>query len=112
MPAPVRYRSTAAVYDEGWVDWGATRARGSRSAPPLPSSVTGLIATSVLPFRHCRSKCVSAVRPECPPGRSQGSPQGLCRSRSGIYCGRRVVRSAPAGRSGAGRGSPERRCRG
>lgn len=34
MPAPVRYRSTAAVYDAGRADRGTTRARGSRSVPP------------------------------------------------------------------------------
>ncbi len=58
MPAPVRYRSTAAVYDEDGADRGITRARGSRSAPPLPSSVTGSIVTPVPPFRCRRSKCV------------------------------------------------------
>lgn len=58
MPAPVRCRSMAAVYDEGGADSGTTQARGRRSAPPLPSSVTGSIATSALPSRHCRSKCV------------------------------------------------------
>ncbi|GAA3127087.1 hypothetical protein GCM10020254_88130 [Streptomyces goshikiensis] len=36
IPAPVRYRSTAAVYDAGGVDMGTTRARGNRSAPPAP----------------------------------------------------------------------------
>lgn len=45
MPAPVRYRSTAAVYDDGGADKGTTRARGSRSAPPPPGSVTGSIVT-------------------------------------------------------------------
>ncbi|MFE6042621.1 hypothetical protein [Streptomyces sp. NPDC056452] len=40
MPAPVRYRSTAAVYDAGGAATGTTRARGTRNAPPLPSSVT------------------------------------------------------------------------
>ena len=58
MPAPVRYRSTAAVYDAGGADRGTTRARGSRRAPPLTDSVTGSIVTAVPPFRHCRSKCV------------------------------------------------------
>lgn len=58
MPAPVRYRSTAAVYDAGGADSGTTRARGNLSAPPAPSSVTGSIATSAPPFRRCRSKCV------------------------------------------------------
>lgn len=58
MPAPVRYRSTAAAYDDGGADKDATRARGSRSAPPLPNSATGAIAMSAPPFRHCRSKCV------------------------------------------------------
>lgn len=37
------------VYDEGGADRGTTRARGSRSAPPLPSSVTGSIATLAPP---------------------------------------------------------------
>ncbi|ACZ85686.1 hypothetical protein Aros01_06917 [Streptosporangium roseum] len=45
MPAPVRYRSTAEVYAAGGADRGTTRARGSRSAPPLPSSVAGSIGT-------------------------------------------------------------------
>ena len=45
MPAPVRYGSTAAVYDAGGVDRGTTRARGNRSASPLPRSVTGSIVT-------------------------------------------------------------------
>ncbi|MGX1025336.1 hypothetical protein RKD37_000232 [Streptomyces ambofaciens] len=58
MPAPVRYRSTAAVYDAGGADRGTTRARGTRNAPPLPSSVTGSIVTPTPPFQHCRSKCV------------------------------------------------------
>ncbi|MDQ0710714.1 hypothetical protein QFZ55_000166 [Streptomyces luteogriseus] len=58
MPAPVRYRSTAAVYDEGGADRGTTRARGRRSAPPLLSSVTRSIVALVPPFRSCRSKCV------------------------------------------------------
>ncbi|MFE5029012.1 hypothetical protein ACFRAO_38425 [Streptomyces sp. NPDC056656] len=51
MPAPVRYRSTAAVYDAGGADMGTTRARGNRNAPPLPSSVTGSIVmpASALP---------------------------------------------------------------
>ncbi|WP_324605387.1 YbhB/YbcL family Raf kinase inhibitor-like protein [Streptomyces sp. NRRL F-2664] len=49
MPAPVRYRSTAAVYVEGGVERGTTRARGSRGAPPSPSSVTGSIASPVPP---------------------------------------------------------------
>lgn len=61
MPAPVRYRSAAAVYDAGAADRGTTRARGSRSAPPLPSSVTGSIVTPAPPSRHCRSKTVSYV---------------------------------------------------
>lgn len=34
MPAPVRYRSTAAAYDDGEADRGTTRARGSRSVRP------------------------------------------------------------------------------
>jgi hypothetical protein len=55
MPAPVSYRSTAAVYDVGGADSGTTRARGSLSAPPAPGSVTGSVVT---PFRRCRSKCV------------------------------------------------------
>lgn len=58
MPAPVRYRSTAAVYDAGGVDRGTTRARGKRVAPPVPSSVTGSIVTPVPPFQCYRSKCV------------------------------------------------------
>lgn len=58
MPAPVRYLSTAAVYDEGGADRGTTRARGSRSAPPFPSSVTGSIVTPAPPFPHCRSNPV------------------------------------------------------
>lgn len=58
MPAPVRYRSTAAVYDAGGADRGAARARGTRSAPPLPSSVTGSIVIPVPPLLLCRSKCV------------------------------------------------------
>lgn len=45
MPAPVRYRSTAAVHEDGGEDSGTTRARGTRNAPPLPSSVTGSIVT-------------------------------------------------------------------
>ncbi len=49
MPAPVRYRSTAVVYDDG-ADSGTTRARGSRSAPPFPGSVTSSIITSVPPL--------------------------------------------------------------
>jgi hypothetical protein len=67
MPAPVSYRSTAAVYDAGGADSGTTRARGSLSAPPAPGSVTGSIVT---PFRRCRSKCVHlARRPESPASR-------------------------------------------
>ncbi len=58
MPAPVRYRSTATVYDDGGADRGTTRERGTRSTPPLPSSVTGSIVTPAPPFRSCRSKCV------------------------------------------------------
>lgn len=58
MPAPVRYRSTAAVYDAGGADRGTTRARGNRNAPPLPSSVTGSIVMPAPPSRCCRSKCV------------------------------------------------------
>ncbi|AQU70073.1 hypothetical protein BBN63_31740 [Streptomyces niveus] len=58
MPAPMRYRSTAAVYDEGGADRGTTQARGRRSAPPLLGSVTRLIVTFVPPYRSCRSKCV------------------------------------------------------
>lgn len=58
MPAPVRYRSTAAVYDDGGADRGTTRARGSLSSPPAPSSVTGSIAIPAPPPRICRSKCV------------------------------------------------------
>ncbi|MER7582065.1 hypothetical protein [Kitasatospora sp. NPDC097691] len=49
MPAPVRYRSTAAVYDAGGADSGTTRARGNRSTPPAPSSVTGSIVTLAPP---------------------------------------------------------------
>ncbi|GGZ17651.1 hypothetical protein GCM10010300_72020 [Streptomyces olivaceoviridis] len=58
MPAPVRYRSTAAVYDDGGADRGTTRACGNRSAPPLPRSAAGSMVTLPPPFRHCRSKCV------------------------------------------------------
>jgi hypothetical protein len=36
MPAPVRYRSTAAVYDAGGAERGTTRARGNLIAPPTP----------------------------------------------------------------------------
>ncbi len=58
MPAPVGYRPTAAVYDDGGADRGTTRARGNRSASPLPSSAIDAIATPVPSFRHCRSECV------------------------------------------------------
>ncbi len=58
MPAPVRYRSTAVVYDAGGADRDTTRARGRRSAPPLPSSVTGSIVAPAPPFQRYRSKCV------------------------------------------------------
>lgn len=64
MPAPVRYRSTAAVYDEGGVERGTTRARGSRSAPLLPSSVTGSIVTPAPPFQRYRSKCAHLAPPQ------------------------------------------------
>lgn len=53
MPAPVRYRSTAAVYDEGEADRGTTRARGSRSALLLPGSVTGSIVTPAPQWLLC-----------------------------------------------------------
>lgn len=36
MPAPVRYRSTAAVYDDGGANKGITRARGSPERVPAP----------------------------------------------------------------------------
>ncbi|CAL9336125.1 MULTISPECIES: hypothetical protein [unclassified Streptomyces] len=42
---------TTIVYDEGGAENGTTRARGSRSAPTAPGSVTGSIATTALPFR-------------------------------------------------------------
>ncbi len=58
MTAPVKYRSTAVVYVAGGADSGTTQARGSRSAPPLPSPVTGSVVTPAPPLRHCRSKCV------------------------------------------------------
>jgi hypothetical protein len=61
MPAPVRYRSTAAAYGDGGADRDTTRACGSRSAPPLPNSVTGAIAMSAPPFGHCRSRCVDGT---------------------------------------------------
>ncbi|MER6031098.1 hypothetical protein [Streptomyces sp. NPDC001851] len=41
MPAPVRYRSTAAVYDDGGAvrgTTGTTRARGSPDSPLPPES--------------------------------------------------------------------------
>ncbi|CAL9654471.1 hypothetical protein SUDANB178_06701 [Streptomyces sp. enrichment culture] len=40
MPAPVRYRSTAAVYDEGGADRGTTLAPGSRKTPPQVAKIT------------------------------------------------------------------------
>ena len=49
---------SSAVFDEGGADRGTTRARGTRSALPLPSSVTGSIVIRVPPLRLCRSKCV------------------------------------------------------
>ncbi|CAM5668185.1 hypothetical protein SATRM34S_07072 [Streptomyces atroolivaceus] len=58
MPAPVRSRSTAAVYVAGGADGSTTRAHGNRNAPPPSSSVTGPIVTPVPPSRNCRSKCV------------------------------------------------------
>ncbi|MFI9587735.1 hypothetical protein ACIHCQ_39360 [Streptomyces sp. NPDC052236] len=57
-PAPVRYRSAAAVYDDGGADRGITRARGSRRAPPPPSSVTGSIVAA--------NAYTSSRRPEHP----------------------------------------------
>jgi hypothetical protein len=44
MPAPVRYRSTAASYDEGRADSGTTRARGNRNAPPFSGAAARSIA--------------------------------------------------------------------
>jgi hypothetical protein len=44
MPAPVRYRSTAAAYDGGGADSGTTRARGTFNAPPPSGTAACSIA--------------------------------------------------------------------
>ncbi len=49
MPAPVRYRSTAAVYDAGGADSGTTRARGNRSSPRPRVRSLGSIVTPAPP---------------------------------------------------------------
>lgn len=69
MPALVRYRSTAAMYDEGGADKGTIRACGSRSAPPAPSSVTG---SSSCPSHPSDSAAVNAYTS---PGGRNGPPQ-------------------------------------
>ncbi|GGM15041.1 hypothetical protein GCM10010129_69100 [Streptomyces fumigatiscleroticus] len=75
IPAPVRYRSTAAVYDEGWGGQGHNLgARHTQHAPALE-------------FGRCRSECVHLA---CGGRRvrrgSRRSPQGLRRGESGIHC--------------------------
>jgi hypothetical protein len=75
MPAPVRYRSTAAVYDDGGAVRGTTRARGSPDAPLPPSSVTGSIVTPGPPLRAV------AVNPAFTAASGNGSP--INRPRSG-----------------------------
>jgi hypothetical protein len=51
MPAPVRYRSTAASYDEGRADSGTTRARGNRNAPPFSGRGRPFDCQPSTPFR-------------------------------------------------------------
>ncbi|GLW14357.1 hypothetical protein Stsp01_11000 [Streptomyces sp. NBRC 13847] len=58
MPAPVKYRSTATVYDEGGADRGATRAR--RLDGSLPLQVLGPQTTPSLSARQ-GSATVSAI---------------------------------------------------
>jgi hypothetical protein len=49
MPAPVRYRSIAAVCDDGGAVRGTTLARSSPDAPLPPSSVARSIVTPAPP---------------------------------------------------------------
>lgn len=41
MPAPVRYRPTAAAYVAGGADVGTTRTRGSRNPPQVAMVAVG-----------------------------------------------------------------------
>ena len=58
MPAPVRYRSTAAVYDDG--RGGQRHHPGARQPKRAPAPEFGhwFDRHAAPPFRHCRSKCV------------------------------------------------------